>query len=308
MPKKIKKKVVPWERYPHIPLLMSNARLRRSLLGKRLQWTIKEDGENVSIWLRAKKYAKNSSSLYTGMVSLPKGFEIVVSSHNQENALGDIVGRVQRTKEFSNIIKLIVDNPTYRITVEECRKGLSITRIKEYPRSMLYVIDIFDVAIENFLPYTLVYQTCFHYGIPVVKLYAETRHRTMKDLLKFKNHVLEYCECMKEEGMVLRTFDDIGDYKNENGGNYLQAKVKLDTPEPLVRKVQEGQPVYPQIPESEIMGAISHVEADFGLDGTPSHDMPLIAKAVSEECRKHLYAGRGNLFGFYQEYMENRKQ
>jgi RNA-binding protein YhbY len=56
------------------------------------------------------------------------------------------------------------------------------------------------------------------------------------------------------------------------------------------------------------MGAISHVEADFGLDGTPAHDMPLIAKAVSEECRKHLYSSRGNLFIFYQKYMESRKK
>jgi hypothetical protein len=56
------------------------------------------------------------------------------------------------------------------------------------------------------------------------------------------------------------------------------------------------------------MGAISHVEADFGLDGTPKHDMPLIAKAVAEECTKHFYSSRGNLFAFYQEYMERRKK
>lgn len=55
------------------------------------------------------------------------------------------------------------------------------------------------------------------------------------------------------------------------------------------------------------MGAISHVEADFGLTGEPKHDMPLIAKAVKVECEKHLYSGRGNLFTFYQEYMERKK-
>lgn len=104
----------------------------------------------------------------------------------------------------------------------------------------------------------------------------------------------------KDEGMVAKGFN--------KDGEYLMAKVKLDIPKPIVERIREGPPVLPQIPESEIMGAISHVEADFGLTGEPKHDMPLVARAVSEECRKHLYSSRGNLFTFYQKYMERKKQ
>lgn len=96
-------------------------------------------------------------------------------------------------------------------------------------------------------------------------------------------------------------------YNVEKFDEYLQAKCKLDIPRPIVERIRDGPPILPQIPDSEIMGAISHVEADFGLDGTPVHDMPLIVKAVAEECRKHLYSSRGNLFIFYQKYMESRK-
>jgi hypothetical protein len=288
-----------WEHYPHIPILTTNARVKRSLLGKRLFWTIKEDGENVTIWLRKKKYAKNSSSLYTGLVDFPKGFEIIVSSHNQEIASADITARTQSCPEYQKILKLIRDNPSYRVVSEECRKGNSITNIKVYPEAILYVVDIYDTAIKNFLPYTLVYQTCYHYHIPVVTLFAETRHRTIRDLNAYCHHILEHCEAVKEEGMVVKTFSD--------DGEYIQAKVKLDIPEPQERRVHEGPPKLPQIPESEIMGAISHVEADFGLTGKPKDDMPRIAKAVSEECRKHLYSSRGNLFVYYQKYMEKRK-
>jgi len=166
------------------------------------------------------------------------------------------------------------------------------------------VVDIFDTAINNFLPYTQVYQYCYHHKIPIVQLYATTRHRTIRDLVKFSNFLLEVCNTEKDygknEGMVAKTF--------AKDGEYIQAKVKLDIPKPIVERIREGPAVLPQIPDSEIMGAISHVEADFGLDSTPAHDMPLIAKAVSEECRKHLYSSRGNLFIFYQKYMESRKK
>ena len=60
-----------WIRYDHIPILETNAKLRRMLLGKRLSWTIKEDGQNVIIWTRKKKYCKRK-------------MEVVISSHNQE--------------------------------------------------------------------------------------------------------------------------------------------------------------------------------------------------------------------------------
>jgi len=277
---------IPWEHYPHIPILTTSARLKRSLLGKRLFWTIKEDGENVTVWLRIKPHCRKST-------------ETIISSHNQEKAAPDITSKVMATPEFPKVMEVLKDNPTYRIVVEECRKGMSVTRVKVYPRAMLYVIDIYDTKIKNFLNYTQVFQICKHYDLPVVELFAETRHKTIRDLNAYCKHILEHCEAVKEEGMVVKTFND--------DGEYVQAKVKVDIPEPKERVVREGPPQLPQIPESEILGAISHVEADFGLTGKPKDDMPRIAKAVSEECRKHLYSSRGNLFQFYQEYMENHK-
>jgi hypothetical protein len=291
MPKKTKE--APWEHYPHIAILTTNARLRRSLLGLRLQWTIKEDGELVTIWKRTKKYCKKKT-------------EIVISSHNQEIAAPDITARVIQNcaQDFEKITRLIDDNPTFRVNAEECAEGCSVTGVKKYDRDCLIVFDIFDTTINNFLSYTQVYQYCYHYHIPVVQLFATTRHRTIKDLNRFASFVLATCNAEKnygkDEGMVVKTFN--------KDDEYIQAKVKLDIPRPIVERVHEGPPQLPQIPENEIYGAISHVEADFGLDGTPAHDMPLIAKAVGEECKKHLYSSRGNLFVFYQDYMERRKK
>lgn len=285
-PKRQRQKQVPWQHYPHIAVMTSSSKLRRMLLGKQLYWTIKEDGENMCIWKKKRQYRM--------------GYDVVISSHNQEIAAQDLQVRVKMSPEYATILRMIKDNPTFRVYVEECKKGLSVTRIKKYPQATLIVFDIFDTAILNFLPYTLVYQHCYHYGIPVVRLHGITRHKSMKDLLKYKNHVLKVCEAIKEEGMVAKTFD--------KDGEYIMAKVKLDTPEPKERVIHEGQVQLPQIPENEILGAISKVEADHGLDGTAKHDMPLVAKYVAEECNKHLYSSRPNLFKFYQEYMESRKK
>jgi hypothetical protein len=115
---------------------------------------------------------------------------------------------------------------------------------------------------------------------------------TSKNIGKRKDNECPFCHSHNVEGYE----------------EYLMGKVKLDIPKPIVERVHEGPPKLPQIPESEIMNAISHVEADFGLTGEPKHDMPLIAKAVGEECKRHLYSSCGNLFQFYQEYTERRKE
>lgn len=271
-----------FEKYPHIPLLLSMRPSPRILLGKHLLWTIKEDGENVTIWLKGKK---NSPA---------------ISSRNLEKASQDITDRVKKTNEYKEILKLLKENPNWRIVTESCKKGRSVTGIKTYDRNQLFVIDIFDTSTNKYLPYVLVHQHCFHHKIQVVKLYAETRHRTMKDLLKFKNHVLEHCDAVKEEGMVIKTFG--------KDGELLQAKVKLDVPVPVVRKIAKGEPILPSMPDNEVWGAISKVEADYGLTKNPKDDMPKIAAAIENECKKHLYSKpKRNYFSYYQEYLERMK-
>lgn len=286
------KKTPSWNRYPHIPILSMNPKVKRSLLGLRLMWTIKHDGENVTIWKRNKKYRKRMT-------------EIVISSHNQEIAAKDIQSRVKIScmQDYVKILALINDNPTFRIVVEECARGTSITGIRRYSRATLYILDIFDTSINNFLPYTLVHQYCFHYNIPIAELYAVTRHRTLRDLNKFSNQVLEYCNTEKEygkdEGMVIKSFN-----KNKE---YIMAKCKLDIPRPIVERIRNGPIRLPQIPDNEIMGAIDHAYQELGNKKFQEVKlaMPLIAKMVSEECRKHLYSSKANLFSYYKQFMEN---
>lgn len=92
----------------------------------------------------------------------------------------------------------------------------------------------------------------------------------------------------------------------EKFDEYLQAKIKLDIPRPIVERIREGQVTLPQIPENEIMGAIDHAYQELGNEKFQEVRlaMPLVAKMVGEECRKHLYSSRGNLFKYYKEFLD----
>lgn len=173
-------------RYPHISNIESLKPTPRVLLGMRLFWTYKLDGSNLGFWIK----------------TIGK---IHISSRNLEDASQDLETLARATEEYSNIAILLGDFPQFIVYAELCRKGRSVTGIDIYDRDFLVIFDIYDLHAESFLNYTAVYQHCYHYKIPCVKLYAETRHRTMKDLMKFCNHVTEYCKENHLEGMVIKT-------------------------------------------------------------------------------------------------------
>jgi len=280
-----------FKRYPHIPLLLSTKPSPRILLGQRLFWTEKKDGSCISLWLN-------------------KNGKIIVSSHNQENASADLQQLVRNSEDFPKIVELLKENPQFIIYFEACRKGRSITGIENYERNILYVFDIYEKNSAKFLPYVLVHQHAFHHDIPCVKLFAETRHRSMKDLLKFKNHVLEHCDAVKVEGMVIKAYkvpERFAEWDEFKDG-LVQAKVKLDVPEPEKRQIARGEAIYPPMPDNEVYGAISKVEADSGLTGQSKDDMPKIAQYVSESCKQHLFANpKKKLYTYYQDYLERMR-
>ena len=279
-------------RYQSIPNLLSLKPSPRLLLGQRLYWTEKKDGSCMTVWL--------------------KGNKIQISSRNLETASQDLQSLVMNSEDYPKVVELLKENPQFVIYIEACKKGRSITGIEVYERNILYLFDIYDRGAEKFLPYVNVYQHGFHHKIPTVKLYAETRHRSMKDLLKFRNHVLGYCEATNIEGMVIKAYRIPKKYEElktwrEFAGGLIQAKVKLDIPEPVKRKISKGQPIYPSIPPNEILGTIDKAWQELGTEKFKdvSIAMPLIARYVGEECKKQLYSSpKRKLFSYYKDYLE----
>lgn len=267
--------------YPRIQNLEMLKPTPRILLGRRLLWTEKKDGSNISIWFKNDK--------------------VQISSRNLEQASQDLVTLVKNSEDYPNVLDLLTENPQFVLYVEACRKGRSVTGAELYDRDYLFLFDIYDRSAKQFLNYIAVHQHAYHHNIPVVKLYAETRHRSMKDLLKFKNHVLSVCKEIEIEGMVIKLRKP---YVKEIG--FVQSKVKLDIPQPQKRKIAKGKIILPPIPENEILGAVDKAWQELGNEKFREvrQAMPLIAKFVSEECRKHLYSSPSRkLFSFYKEYL-----
>ena len=267
----------------------------RGLLGQRLFWTMKEDGECVAIWENEKVATKEKV--------------VQISSRNLIDAKSDIVNRVQSSEDYPKVLRLLEQDPQFVIYVESCQKGRSVTGVKTYDRGYLFIFDIYDRRAERFLPYVNVHQHAFHHKIPVVKLFAETRHRSMKDLLKFKNHVLKHCRAVGEEGMVVKAYKIPEAWRKWEAFKHglLQAKVKIDVPEPIQRKISKGEPILPPMPENEIFGVIDKVFQDLGKDEfmKTSVAMPMIARYVGEERKRELYSKPVvKLFGLYKEFIE----
>lgn len=263
----------------------------RILLGQRLFWTEKEDGSCMTLWMKKDK---------------PK-----ISSRNQEDSAQDLKSLVERTPEYPKFVALLEEHPQFHLYIEACKRGRSITGIKVYERDICFLFDILDTGSGKFLPYINVHQHAFHHNIPVVGLWAETRHRSMKDLLKYKNYALKYCEAMKFEGVVIKAYRIPERFRNWHGFDkgMIQAKVKLDIPEPKKRKISKGEPILPRMPENEVMGAIDKVWQELGDNKflEPKTAMPLIAQEVKKAMIEHFFSKPEYKFYFYYNlYIERR--
>jgi hypothetical protein len=69
---------------------------------------------------------------------------------------------------------------------------------------------------------------------------------------------------------------------------------------------EEGVIRLPELPDSEIYGAIEKVRTDIGDQfSTIRIAMPMIAKYVAEECKKHNCTAPKNLHRYYQSRLED---
>lgn len=272
------------------PRLTSIVRLwpgPQALLGKEIFWQEKRDGSNVGVWMG-------------------KGNWYHVRSRAKNAAKPDLRSDYMKTDEAPKIKEMILDlrekyNDQVVVFGELLRKGKSPTRVEFHEKEEFIVFDIWSSKTGGFLPYILVHQHCYNWDIPVVDLYATSRHITLKGLFKFRDRMLRVAKGKGREGVVGKTY-----IKNKGAWFF---KERLDTPklDKIPRIVEDGIPQLPQLPEAEILGALDKAFAD--LDRKEFMDkakaMPLFAKYVSNECEKHMCSNNEKLFKYYQQKCED---
>jgi len=251
----------------------------REILGEHVIYTVKRDGENVSLWLNDEK-------------------EVIISSRRQETADGSIQSRMKATPEYEKVCDLLNDEYQGNIVVYgELLKGVSPTRIEPRRKHIHWILfDVWDCDNERYMPYNRVHQLAHHYKIPVVPIVDEQQPMSMTELKEKIAELKKWASRHHREGVV-------GKIHNSKGGEQIFFKEKIDLPKrkKLDRKNQ-NQSHYPPMPEEKIIRALRHAYDELGADDWKviKIAMPVVARHISTEAREHNYNVPKNMFNYYR--------
>ena len=286
-------------KYPHLERIYNLKPNPHILLGQEIFWTEKRDGSNLGAYLNPD--AEDPVSLRT---------------RNMDRASEDFYKAFAASEQAQGVLELLQDasnwGKEYVVFGEMLTTGKSPTRIEFHEKNEFVVFDIYEVAARQFLSYNSVYQQCHHFDLPVVELYGTCNVATIDDLYAFKDQMLLVAKEREREGVVGKAWGETPYNHGENSGcsrliTYFKEKNDLPALEKVPRMETEGKVILPELPDSEIYGAIEKVRADIGDEKfcEVRTAMPLIAKYVNEECKKHNSTAPRNLHAFYQNRVKD---
>jgi len=275
-------------RYSELNPIMAMHPNPHILLGHEIFWQEKRDGSNIGAYLNEED-------------------NINLRSRNMDIASEDFHMIFLDTDEAENVRELLISmrdewHDECVIFGELLTKGKSPTRTELHEKNEFIIFDVWSTKISGLIPYTLVYQHCYHFGLPIVDLYGTSRHTTLESLLAFRDKILKIAKETGREGTVGKTFEKNTKYK------YFKEKLDLPKLEKKPRHIEDGKPLLPPLPKSEILGALDKALVDLGMSDFKEvkKAMPLFAEYVSVECRKHNCSKpEGNLFQYYRAKLED---
>jgi hypothetical protein len=274
-------------KYPELERILNIYPNPEIILGEEIFWTEKRDGSNIGAYL-------------------DENDNLQLRSRNMDKASDDFYKYFNETEQAENIKELLSDarnwKKEYVVFGELLTKGKSPTRIELHDKHEFIIFDIWELPREQWLSYNSVYQQCYHFGLPVVELYGTCNLVTREKLFEFKDLMLvKALEC-KREGVVGKCWNT----KFKNGIQYFKEKHDLPPIEKLPRLDEEGKITLPVLPDSEVYGAIEKARTDLGdRFSIIKEAMPLIAKYISIECKKHNSSQPKNLHQYYQQRLKD---
>jgi len=273
--------------YPELSPIMALYPNPHILLGQEIYWEEKRDGSNIGAYLT-------------------DADELQFRSRHQETASAGLVESIKATGHLEQIREFLTDSKHQwgsedMVFFELLQKGKSPTKMEFHEVDDIAVFDIYTSK-SGWLNYNGVYQKCYQYKLPIVRVFGKSSHTTLESLLAFRDEMLELCKKEQREGVVGKAWTGLGK-------GVIMFKEKLDMPD--LRAVKQhhdsGKIELPPLPLSEIMGAIEKVRVDLGDEQFRNVRvaMPLVAQYVNEESKKHNCAPVKNAFMYYKERLEN---
>ncbi len=270
-----------WSKYCSLEPVKRLKNEGRELIGKVVIFTVKRDGENVSLWI------DESNTLRT-------------SSHNMEKADDSIQSRIAATPEYQRALDLLISEEAYGkhwILYGELLKTISPTRIEPKRKHVHWVLfDMKDAATGKYADYSYVYQMGYNFKIPVVEHITEFRVETVEHLQSTISEALKWCRRHRREGIVGKCYD---------GDIFFKEKINLPK-RPKLPKPTPGKPQYPVMPDDKVFSAVKQARDEcirLGVDWRDkSKAMPIVVKYIQVEAEEHNYSTPKNIYGYYIEY------
>jgi len=275
-------------KYPSLTTISQIYPRPEILLGKSILWERKYDGSNIRLYL-------------------DKDDNLLCGSRNLEIASEDVFTSVLRTGCIDSVRELLLDEKyTWRnesiLFAELLSEGRSPTRIEIHEKDSMIIFDMWG-SDGRWKSYARLYQKCHQSELPIVETLGSSYHTTMQSLYRYRDEILKACKVRNIEGVVGKTHSLLG----TEIPLWFKEKIDLSSvgkKEPLEEKEKI---VLPLLPNSEIMGAIEKVYADIGLERFRNVRiaMPLCARYINEESKKHFCAKVKKPYKYYQQRLED---
>ncbi len=250
-------------------------------LGNEIFWTAKEDGLQVGVYLDDQN-------------------DVQCRSHRMPTLSDNFRDPFLEVPELPAIREMLLNakqwNDTYVVFGEYLIKDqVSPARTYTPDRDAFIIFDIWSTKHRRFLNYNGVYQQCYQFKTPVVDLFGTCNVVNLDTLYQFKDKMLDVARERGKEGVVAKIY--------RRDGSHIFFKEKLDRIpiEQYPRLIEEGKIELPDLPASEIYGAITKAFYDLGPDQFDRKEvaLPLVAQYVADECRKHNCRPVKNLATYY---------
>ena len=138
------------------------------------------------------------------------------------------------------------------------------------------------------------------YNFPIVELWGTSIHSDIQSFKTFENDMLEIAKKKEREGVVGKYY---------HGLDSIFFKNRIDIPD--LRKVKthfdDGRVQLPLLPIPEIRGAVHKAYIDLGKENFMDRkiSMPIVARYVSDESKKHICRNPKNIYQYYLEKIDD---
>lgn len=260
------------------------------VLGKPVFWTVKEDGACLGCTLRARHILDGHVHLHTreSPTAAKEVYEQFWAS-GRANGIAAMIAEIEavwgRTVVFGEILA----------------KGESPQKVQVYDRHEFVVFDILTEQ-TGYLSYNDVARVCAKFDLPVVACLGVTTHDTLESLLVQRDAFVAQMQAASKEGVVGKVWRHPGDprpiffkekWKQPKGSK----KTATDKPE---------TPALPDLPEDEIRGAVEKARCEIGAAFFEIKTaMPVVARYIGIEAKKHGCAVPRNVIDYYRERCES---